>query len=85
MNVGQRFLGQVRLPVAIVGRRKRQPPDEHAAKERDKDNQLSPESPNEYEDEHERDREQYRRHPVARSEWSVKPYGAKCPGNSNAG
>ena len=47
LNVGPGFLGHVRLPVAIVGRRKRQPPDEHAGKEHDKDAQLSPEWPNE--------------------------------------
>src|SRR5207249_5089911 len=29
LNVGPRFLGHVRLPVAIVGRRKRQPPSKH--------------------------------------------------------
>src|SRR5213080_405810 len=32
LNVGPRFLGYIRLPVAIVGRRKRQPPDEHENK-----------------------------------------------------
>src|SRR5205085_6980531 len=39
LNVGPRFLGHVRLPVAIVGRRKRQPPDEQATKEHDEDAQ----------------------------------------------
>src|SRR5213079_2923754 len=29
LNVGPRFLGYIRLPVAIVGRRKRQPPCKH--------------------------------------------------------
>src|SRR6266513_2893445 len=52
LNVGPRFLGHVRLPVTIVGRRKRQPPDEHAGKEYDEDAQLSPERPNEYQDDH---------------------------------
>src|SRR5437016_12457883 len=33
LNVGPRFLGHVRLPVAIVGRRKRQPPREIARQE----------------------------------------------------
>src|SRR5438046_4538697 len=48
LNVGPRFLGHVWLPVAIVGRRKRQPPDEHSGKEHGEDAQLSPEWPNEY-------------------------------------
>src|SRR4030095_8040385 len=47
LNLGPRFLSYVRLPVAIVGRRKRQPPDKHAAKEHNEDAQLSPEWPNE--------------------------------------
>src|SRR5207248_11542913 len=32
LNVGPSFLGHILLPVAIVGRRKRQPPDEHESK-----------------------------------------------------
>src|SRR5213080_1700315 len=32
LNVGPSFLRHIRLPVAIVGRRKRQPPDEHESK-----------------------------------------------------
>src|SRR5437763_6651951 len=48
LNVGPRFLGHVRLPVAIVGRRKRQPPDEHAAKKKRNGANLAPEPPNEY-------------------------------------
>src|SRR6266704_4974568 len=32
LNVGPSFLRHIRLPVAIVGRRKRQPPDEHENK-----------------------------------------------------
>ncbi|KAF5407218.1 MAG: hypothetical protein Udaeo2_27020 [Candidatus Udaeobacter sp.] len=47
LNVGPGCLSDVRFPVAIVGWRKRQPPDQHAGKEHDKDNQLSPEWPNE--------------------------------------
>src|SRR6476620_939657 len=45
LNVGPRILGDVRLPVAIVCRRERQPPGEHSGKERDNDEQLSPEWP----------------------------------------
>src|SRR5881394_1887429 len=37
LNVGPSFLGYIRLPVTVVGRRKRQPPDEHATKEDDED------------------------------------------------
>src|SRR5213592_4982025 len=48
LNVGPRFLGHVRLPVAIVGRRKRQPPDEHAAKKKRNGANLAPERPNDY-------------------------------------
>ena len=47
LNVGPRILGDVRLPVAIVCRRERQPPGEHSGKERNNDDQLSPEWPNE--------------------------------------
>src|SRR5213595_1045805 len=47
LNVGPRFLGHVRLPVAIVGRRKRQPPDEHATEEQRKGAYFAPEPPNE--------------------------------------
>src|SRR5437899_3301012 len=46
LNVRPGLLGHVWLPVAIVGWRKRQPPDQHAGKEHDKDDQLSPEWPN---------------------------------------
>src|SRR5438067_10532939 len=48
LNVGPRFLGHIRLPVAVVGRRKRQPPDEHAAKKKRNSANLAPERPNEY-------------------------------------
>src|SRR5205809_458600 len=48
LNVGPRFLSHVRLPVAIIGRRKRQPPDEHAAKKKRNSANLAPERPNEY-------------------------------------
>src|SRR5439155_10378466 len=48
LNVGPRFLGHVWLPVAIVGRRKRQPPDEHATKKKRNGAYLAPEPPNEY-------------------------------------
>src|SRR4029077_1207865 len=37
LHVGPGFLGYVWLPVAIVGRRKRQPPDEHSGKEHAED------------------------------------------------
>src|SRR4029077_11173794 len=47
LNVGPGLLSDVRLPVAFVGWRKRQPPDQHSGKDHDKDNQLSPEWPNE--------------------------------------
>src|SRR5947207_5081624 len=48
LNVGPRFLGHVRLPVAILVRIKRQPPDEHAAKKKRNGANLAPERPNEY-------------------------------------
>src|SRR5438477_3050906 len=48
LNVGPRFLGHVRLPVAIVGRRKRQPPDEHAAEKESNGAYFSPKRPDEY-------------------------------------
>src|SRR5437016_796116 len=48
LNVGPRFLAHVRLPVAIVGRRKRQPPDEHATEKKRNRANLAPEWPNEY-------------------------------------
>src|SRR5713101_8214449 len=48
LNVGPRFPGHVRLPVAIVGRRKRQPPDEHAGKKKSNYAYLAPEPPNKY-------------------------------------
>src|SRR6266481_9836473 len=48
LNVGPRFLGHVQLPVAIIGRRKRQPPDEHATKKKSNGAYLTPEGPNEY-------------------------------------
>src|SRR5207249_9003211 len=57
LNIGPHFLGHIRLPVTIVGRRKRQPPDKHATKEHDEDAQLSPESPNEYKHDNKRDRD----------------------------
>src|SRR5713101_8115755 len=43
LNFGPRFLGHVRLPVAIVGRRKRQPPDEYATKNKSKGAYFAPE------------------------------------------
>src|SRR6266704_1003111 len=48
LNFGPRFLGHIRLPVTIVGRRKRQPPDEHATKKKRNGAYFSPEWPNEY-------------------------------------
>src|SRR5713101_5959126 len=48
LNVCPRFLGHVRLPVAIVGRRKRQPPNEHAGKKKSNYAYLAPEPPNKY-------------------------------------
>src|SRR5207253_645067 len=48
LNVGPRFLGHVRLPVAIVGRKKRQPPYEHAGKKKSNGAHFAPERPNEY-------------------------------------
>src|SRR4029078_1024910 len=47
LNVGPRFLGHVRLPVAIVGGRKRQPPDRHSGKEHAENAKFSPEWPTE--------------------------------------
>src|SRR6266550_6860766 len=85
LNVSPRFLGHVRLPVAIVGRRKRQPPDEHAGKQHDEDAQLSPERPNEYQDDHGSQRQESRHNLVCISERSIKPHGAKCPGYSDDG
>src|SRR5213080_485485 len=48
LNVGPPFLGNVRLPVAIVGRRKGQPPNEHASKQQSNGAYFAPEWPNEY-------------------------------------
>src|SRR6266487_6874817 len=48
LNVGPRFLGHVRLPVAIVGRRKGQPPDDYAAEKNRNSAYFTPERPNEY-------------------------------------
>src|SRR5437870_12256475 len=48
LNVGPRFLGHVRLPVAIVGRRKRQPPHEHATEKKSDGAYFAPEPPNGY-------------------------------------
>src|SRR5437667_3606668 len=48
LNVGPRFLGHVRLPVTIVGRRKRQPPHEHATEKKSDAACLAPKPPNEY-------------------------------------
>src|SRR5437588_1006937 len=85
LNVGPSFLRHIRLPVAIVGRRKRQPPDEHAGKEHDEDAQLSPERPNEYQDDHGSQRHESSHNLVCISEWSIKPHRAKCPYYSNDG
>src|SRR5438105_8446148 len=85
LNVGPRFLGHVRLPVAIVGRRKRQPPDEHAGKEHNENAQLSPEWPKQYKHDHKRDRQQCARDLVPGSERSVEPDGAKRPGCGDDG
>src|SRR5437870_1882327 len=48
LNVGPCFVGDVRLPVAIVGRRKRQPPHEHTTKKKSNGAYFAPEPPNEY-------------------------------------
>src|SRR6266513_5474475 len=85
LNVGPRFLRHVGLPVAIVGRRKRQPPDEHAGKEHNENAQLSPEWPNEQEDDRKCDRQQCARDLVPGSERSVEPDGAKRPGCGDDG
>src|SRR5947208_5685520 len=52
LNVRPRFLSHVRLPVAIVGRRKRQPPREHATEEQRDNAYFTPERPNEYQRSH---------------------------------
>src|SRR5436190_4075569 len=48
LNVGPRFLGHIRLPVAIVGRRKRQPPRKHNTEKKSNGAYFAPERPNEY-------------------------------------
>src|SRR6266550_2932275 len=85
LNVCPRFLGHVRLPVAIVGRRKRQPPCKHATKKKSNCAYFAPERPNEYQRSRGCDRQESSHNLVRISEWSVKPYGAECPGNSNDG
>src|SRR5438105_7501567 len=85
LNVGPRFLRHVGLPVAIVGRRKRQPPHEHAGKEHNENAQLSPEWPKQYKHDHKRDRQQCGRDLVPGSERSVEPDGAKRPGCGDDG
>src|SRR6188472_1433225 len=85
LDIRPRLFGHVWLPVAIVCGRKRQPPGEHPGKKHDNDNQLSPEWPNEYEDDDERDRKQCGRNLVPIAERSVKPQRAKCPTSSDDG
>ena len=46
LNVGPRFLGHVRLPIAIVGRRKRQPPRKHNTEKKSNCGYLPPKRPN---------------------------------------
>src|SRR5437773_3986195 len=85
LNVGPPFLGNVRLPVAIVGRRKGQPPNEHASKKQSNGAYFAPEWPNEYQGNCGCYRQESSHDFVCIAEWSVKPYCTKCPGGGNDG
>src|SRR5439155_9688984 len=52
LNVRARLLSHVRLPVAIVGRRKRHPPCKHATEKQRANAYFTPERPNEYQRSH---------------------------------
>src|SRR5207302_3935152 len=52
LNVRPRLLSHVRLPVAIVGRRKRHPPCKHATEKQHANTYFTPERPNEYQRSH---------------------------------
>src|SRR5205823_4359860 len=48
LNLGPHFLGHIRLPIAIVGRRKRQPPGKHATEKERNNAYFAPERSNKY-------------------------------------
>src|SRR5205807_8791450 len=73
------------LPAAIVRRRKRHPPCEHATEKQRANAYFTPEPPNEYQRSHGCQRQESSYNLVRIAEWSIKPHSAKCPGNSNDG
>src|SRR5947208_3589339 len=83
LNVGPRFLGHVRLPVTIVGWRKRQPPCKHNTEKKSNCGYLAPKRPNECERDRKCDRQESSHKLVCVAERSVKPYRAECPDNNN--
>src|SRR4029453_6695931 len=85
LNVGPRLLGYVRLPVAIVGWRKRQPPCKYATEKQRDNTYFARKSPNDYCHRRGKNRQKSSHNLVCNAEWSVKPHGAKCPGDSNYG
>src|SRR4030095_7518675 len=85
LNVGPRFLSYVRLPVAIIGWRKRQPPCKHNTEKKNNCGYLAPQRPNECEYDRKSNCQEPSRNLVCVSERSVEPYGAERPGNSNHG
>src|SRR5881398_2384948 len=83
LNVGPPFLGHVRLPVAIVGRRKRQPPCKHDTENKSNCAYFAPEWPNECQRSRKYNRQESGHNFVCIAERSVKPYCTKCPGGGN--
>src|SRR4029453_16118061 len=83
LNVGPCQPGHVRLPIALVSRRKGQPPNEDAGQEEEEEAKLAPVCPNKYEPGQQCDREQSRRRPIACAEWSIEPDGAEPPGRAD--
>src|SRR6266702_8197214 len=83
LNVGPRFLGHVRLPVAIVGRRKCQPPCKYDTEKKSNCPYLAPKWPNECERDRKYNRKESSHNLVCIAEWSVKPHSTECPGSSN--
>src|SRR5206468_517906 len=84
-NVGPCLLSHVRLPVAVVGRRKRPPPSKHNAEKKGDCSYLAPKRFDECERNRKSDRQESSRDLICFSERSVKPYCAECPRYSKDG
>src|SRR5437016_2920298 len=70
--------------LSLVGERVK-PPCKHNTEKKSNCGYFTPTRPNECEHDRKHNRQESSHNLVCVAEWSVKPYGAECPGDSNHG